>query len=251
MKVLFAALALMSLQSVPAAEKFQLKPTDLSVSAASAKILSVEKICPQRPGQMSCRAIGSKVIVEVALKGCLDRLGATAHFFHQENGINVLSFGALNVHTEASTRAFCIKQPKTTVTLTTSQEGEFKLETLDLTPENFEIEKGDRAVEAAAARVASTKPICPTIPGRPTCAGYGMKAKIVVGLNRCADRLGALTYKFVRIGERAVLKLLALNVYNESSDRVRCAARPEEVVEIFLPHMGAFDVETLELEEKN
>lgn len=130
MKALITLLALFSATAF-AETGTNLVKGDLSLSAAKGTIVSVSEICPYNPNGFSCMAVGSKVVINVGLHGCLDRLGGYSSKLEVVDGKGVLYFSALNIHNEKSQRVRCLKQPSETVTIHTSFEGEIELVNLD------------------------------------------------------------------------------------------------------------------------
>lgn len=126
----FLASSLILASSLAAEDMTILKRGDRAVGAALGQIVDVAPICPARPGQMSCMAYGSVVTVRVALGGCLDSLGGHFHSFRVKNGKGILSFAAIQVANEASTRARCVSMPMAHVKLTVPFEGHIEIENL-------------------------------------------------------------------------------------------------------------------------
>jgi hypothetical protein len=126
---LIIALLTMTLSLASFATDF--KEGDLGLVASQGKIISVSPICPKVPGQMSCMAIGSKIKIEVALPGCVDRLASYSSKLIVVDDRAVLYFSATSITTEMSTRARCVKMPTATVTVFVDFEGEIVLENID------------------------------------------------------------------------------------------------------------------------
>lgn len=107
---------------------------DVALTSASAKIISVKPICPPpAPGRFGCMAIGSVVTLDVALNGCVDKLGTYATSFDVIGGQQVLTFAGVNVGSKLSLTARCIKAPSERVTITIPSNDKPKLVNLDFT----------------------------------------------------------------------------------------------------------------------
>ncbi|WP_408095883.1 hypothetical protein ACJVC5_12640 [Peredibacter sp. HCB2-198] len=127
MKTLLLILSLLISQSILAASKVPIKKGDLSISQAKGEILSVKEICPRIPGRVTCMAIGSVVEVEVALQGCMDRLGGYFTHFEVVDGKGKLYLSAVNISNEVSRRVMCVKAPTENITVHVPFEGEIEL----------------------------------------------------------------------------------------------------------------------------
>ncbi len=132
MKTFLVLLAFICMQQTASANGVTpLKKDDLSISAASAKIVNVSKICPAYSGRPSCTAIGSRISIRVTLNGCLDRFGGYFSRFEEIDGKGYLFFSAINIFNKGSTVARCVAAPTETVTIMTPFEGEIELVKLD------------------------------------------------------------------------------------------------------------------------
>lgn len=126
MKTLFLLLSLMLSQSIFAA-KVPIQKGDLNLSQAEAQIISVKEICPKVPGRATCMAIGSVVEVEIALQGCMDRLGGYFTHFEVVDGKGKIFLSAVNISNEVSRRVMCVKAPTEHITIQIPFEGEIEL----------------------------------------------------------------------------------------------------------------------------
>jgi hypothetical protein len=129
MKAILTLLALIFVQQVAASEVTDLRNGDLSLSQASAEIISVRPICPANPGGRRCMAYGSVVSIKVTLNGCLDHMGG---YFSRFEG-STLYFGAINIFNKASMTARCVRIPTETVTINVPYEGSIELVDMDFT----------------------------------------------------------------------------------------------------------------------
>lgn len=96
-----------------------------------AQIVAIRSICPPNPNGIACMAIGSFVVVEFALKGCMDNItNVFTNFYYDRNRRPTLAVGALNVHNEASKRVRCIEMPRKRIQVSIPHEGNIQLKIL-------------------------------------------------------------------------------------------------------------------------
>ena len=126
MKTLILLISLIASQSIYAA-RVPIQKGDLNLSQAEGQIISVKEICPTVPGRATCMAIGSVVEVEIALQGCMDRLGGYFTHFEVVDGKGKLFLSAVNISNEVSRRVMCVKAPTEHITIQIPFEGEIEL----------------------------------------------------------------------------------------------------------------------------
>lgn len=75
------------------------------------ELVSSNLICPQSTGIISCKAIGTQVVVKATLKGCLDSLTAfDADYYMYDNKL-VIEIDAKGLHNPDSDAVRCVKMP--------------------------------------------------------------------------------------------------------------------------------------------
>ncbi|WPU66903.1 hypothetical protein [Peredibacter starrii] len=127
MKTMLLILSFIISQSIYARGIVPIKKGDLNLSQAKGEIISVKEICPRIPGRATCMAIGSVVEIEIALQGCLDRLGGYFTHFEVVDGKGKIFLSAVNISNEVSRRVMCVKAPSEQITLQVPFEGEIEL----------------------------------------------------------------------------------------------------------------------------
>ena len=127
-------LVLLATTSIASATSIQhgtgLSKGDIVLHGGTGTILDVTPICSRRPGEMSCMAYGSSVMVSVGLGGCADRLGGYHSSFRIKNGKGILTFASTVTATEASRTIRCIRMPTAEVKITVPFEGQIEIENL-------------------------------------------------------------------------------------------------------------------------
>ncbi len=103
-----------------------------------------------------------------------------------------------------------------------------------------ELRSGDLRLYDAQAEIVGVASVCPSQPGRPTCAAYGSLVTVEVQLNGCADRLAGTFDRLDKINGVGRLHFGALAVATEDSQRIRCEELPTVLVTVRVGHMGEF-----------
>lgn len=245
MKALLTLIALVSIQQASAKDLTNLKKGDLGLYNVEAKVISVKEACPA-DSHIRCVRGGSDVTLEVPLHGCLDRLAGSFTDFKMIDGVATLQFSGVAVATEESTTARCIKAPSVRIKTHIPYTEDFKLVNLISSDKMKGLEKSDRHLTAASAKIKSVSALCPQIPGRMTCMAVGIRVQVEVSLGGCMDRLGHYAYKIDQIDGQNVLTFAAVNVGTEASTYTRCYKMPTETVEIIHYANGLVDIDNLD-----
>lgn len=83
------------------------------------KLVSSEAICPDLgPGFVSCKAIGTKVVIKATFRGCMDTLASFDADYHMYDNKLIIEVEAKGLYNPASDRVRCIKMPEVTKTIT-------------------------------------------------------------------------------------------------------------------------------------
>lgn len=139
MRMAIFLIGILYITSLHAQEVTVVEKGDLHFSKAQSELISVTPICPNLPGRISCRAIGSVIKIRVTLNACLDRLGGHFSRFEVNNGKGILYFGAINIFNESSTSVRCVRLPTEMVTVSIPFDGDIELVPLEFKGTTFDI----------------------------------------------------------------------------------------------------------------
>ena len=127
MKIIFALIFCLNIKLAFSQDFTDLKAGDLSLSQATAELISAESICPQTPGGMACMAYGTKVTIKVTLNGCVDNFGGHFTNFEILNGRGIVYIGAINISNQASMTTRCVRMPTRKISVVIPFHGEVEV----------------------------------------------------------------------------------------------------------------------------